>query len=228
MQDKNEKVFNLSFQKQTFAYLWGVSKGGWGFHKSVSETKKHRKSADSCFLSQILLKVWQAVGMTVEIFSISFLQILRSKTSFWFVILDYSRLWTFRILRALIFMRIEMTAFFKKIGSFSAIYLCLFNTVNSEMCSICQWLDSNRRHLVSEMTALPTEPQPLPIIKACYFITKSLDSIAVGPNSFNLIVQLLYLMFEFVSVLNAFRDNKKLFQKHLKFPDSFSLFSSFQ
>ena len=27
---------------------------------------------------------------------------------------------------------------------------------------ICQWLDLNRRPLLSEATALPTEPQPLP------------------------------------------------------------------
>ena len=28
--------------------------------------------------------------------------------------------------------------------------------------SVCRWLDSNHRPLVSEATALPTEPQPLP------------------------------------------------------------------
>ena len=42
-------------------------------------------------------------------------------------------------------------------------YFCLFNTAdNKQMFSlkVCQWLDSNCGPLVSEVTALPTEPQP--------------------------------------------------------------------
>ena len=39
------------------------------------------------------------------------------------------------------------------------IYFRLFNTAQY---FFCQWLDSNRRPLALEVTALPTEPQPLP------------------------------------------------------------------
>ena len=46
-------------------------------------------------------------------------------------------------------------------------YFRLFDTLQLTVtkCSlkICQCLDSNRGPLVSEATALPTEPQPLPI-----------------------------------------------------------------
>ena len=47
------------------------------------------------------------------------------------------------------------------------LYFRLFKThVTVNKCSIyinfCRWLDSNRGSLVSEATALPTEPQPLP------------------------------------------------------------------
>ena len=37
------------------------------------------------------------------------------------------------------------------------------STVNNVQYKVCQWLDSNRRPLVLEATALPTEPQPLPM-----------------------------------------------------------------
>ena len=45
------------------------------------------------------------------------------------------------------------------------VYFRLFNTVASTQMfhiKVCRWLDSNRGPLVSEATALPTEPQPLP------------------------------------------------------------------
>ena len=56
--------------------------------------------------------------------------------------------------------------FFKKNGPFQALfffYFRLFNTVDSKQMlnKFCQWLDSNRRPLVLEATALPTVPQPL-------------------------------------------------------------------
>ena len=43
------------------------------------------------------------------------------------------------------------------------IYFRLFNTVDKNKCSIkfCRWLELNRGPLVSNATALPTEPQPL-------------------------------------------------------------------
>ena len=46
-------------------------------------------------------------------------------------------------------------------------YFRLFNTVDSKQLfnKFCRWLDSNRRPLVLEATALPTEPQPLPQIE---------------------------------------------------------------
>ena len=58
-------------------------------------------------------------------------------------------------------------------------YFRLFNTqLTANKCSIfinfCRWLDSNRRPLVLEATALPTEPQPLPnlliVTIQCYTI----------------------------------------------------------
>ena len=50
-------------------------------------------------------------------------------------------------------------------------YFRLFNTiqltVNKCSIKICRCLDSNRRPLISEATALPTELQPLPIFSCC-------------------------------------------------------------
>ena len=60
--------------------------------------------------------------------------------------------------------------FFKKKWPFPAsylyIYFRLFDIVDSKQMfnKICRWLDSNHGPLVSEATALPTEPQPLPDI----------------------------------------------------------------
>ena len=56
---------------------------------------------------------------------------------------------------------------FLKNGPFPASYLYfhLFNTVDNKQMfyiKVCRWLDSNRGPLVSDVTALPTEPQPLP------------------------------------------------------------------
>ena len=55
------------------------------------------------------------------------------------------------------------------------LYFRLFNTVDSKQMldKACWWLDSNCRSLVSEATALPTEPQPLPIIKANFSNNRS-------------------------------------------------------
>ena len=48
------------------------------------------------------------------------------------------------------------------LGLFS-LYFCLFNTVvNNVQLKFSPGLDSNRGPMVSEATALPTEPQPLP------------------------------------------------------------------
>ena len=54
-------------------------------------------------------------------------------------------------------------------------YFRLFNTqLTVYKCSIliifCRWLDSNRRPQVSEATALPTKPQPLPFCKTSFFL----------------------------------------------------------
>ena len=66
---------------------------------------------------------------------------------------------------------------FVKNGPFPAffLYFRLFNTVDSKQMldKACWWLDSNCRSLVSEATALPTEPQPLPIIKANFSNNRS-------------------------------------------------------
>ena len=53
------------------------------------------------------------------------------------------------------------------------LYFRLFNIVDSKQMfnKFCQWLDSNRGPLVSEATALPTEPQPLPIFRTLYRVT---------------------------------------------------------
>ena len=85
-------------------------------------------------------------------------------------------------------------------GSFTLI-LCLFlsQIVNVFFCSMVfhlgtwiscllnmfrfWWQDSNRRHLVSEVTALPTEPQPLPI-----FCVRSLASVFYQMSSFSVFV----------------------------------------
>ena len=47
------------------------------------------------------------------------------------------------------------------------LYFRLFNTVDSIQLfnKFCQWLEPNRRPLALEATALPTEPQPLPLCR---------------------------------------------------------------
>ena len=55
------------------------------------------------------------------------------------------------------------------IGSFPTSFFFIFVfsihfTIQLMVNKICSWLYSNRRLLVSEATALPTEPQPLPQI----------------------------------------------------------------
>ena len=44
-------------------------------------------------------------------------------------------------------------------------------TVNMFCIEVFRWLDSNRGHLLSEVTALPTEPQPLPSLSSKTIIT---------------------------------------------------------
>ena len=61
-----------------------------------------------------------------------------------------------------------MPFLFLKMGHYRPLFLYfrLFNTVDSKQMfhiKACWWLDLNRGPLVSEATALPTEPQPLPI-----------------------------------------------------------------
>ena len=46
------------------------------------------------------------------------------------------------------------------------LYFRLFNTVLIAN-KICRWLDLNSWSLVSEVTALPTKPQPLPMVQIC-------------------------------------------------------------
>ena len=40
-------------------------------------------------------------------------------------------------------------------------------TINKCSIKVCRWLDSNRRSLVSEVTALPTEPHHCPTLIIC-------------------------------------------------------------
>ena len=61
-----------------------------------------------------------------------------------------------------IFKKCVWNWFFKKwaIPGLFFVYFCLFITVDSKQMfnKFCRWLDSNCGHLVSEATALPTEP----------------------------------------------------------------------
>ena len=50
---------------------------------------------------------------------------------------------------------------------------------------VCQWLDSNRGPLVSEATALPTEPQPLPRKRSLSFSLFSLFKFEQNCPCFN-------------------------------------------
>ena len=57
------------------------------------------------------------------------------------------------------------------------LYFRLLNTVDRKKLSIylqvCRWLDSNHRPLVSEVTALPTEAQPLHTVQWYFFPLQS-------------------------------------------------------
>ena len=63
-----------------------------------------------------------------------------------------------------------ITCFFFKKWAIPGLFFFYFRLFNTQLtvykCSMlinfCRWLDSNRASLVSEATALPTEPQPLP------------------------------------------------------------------
>ena len=66
------------------------------------------------------------------------------------------------------------------------IYFRLFNTADNKQTIVqykfCRWLESNRRPLISKATALPTEPQPLPLL--CFnFLNKIRSKSAVNWNS---------------------------------------------
>ena len=54
------------------------------------------------------------------------------------------------------------------------VYFCLFHS-KQVLCKIGRWLDSNRGPMVSEATALPTEPQPLPKIVCFLSVRPSQD-----------------------------------------------------
>ena len=62
--------------------------------------------------------------------------------------------------------------FLQKIGHSRPLFLYfrLFNTVDSKMFNIifCRWRDLNRGPLELEVTALPTEPPPLPNLNSCF------------------------------------------------------------
>ena len=81
------------------------------------------------------------------------------------------RYWT-RTQQETTWMSIVNLFFFKKwaIPGLFFIYFHLFNTVdNKQMLNkFCRWLESNRGPLVSKATALPTEPQPLPIASSIF------------------------------------------------------------
>ena len=56
------------------------------------------------------------------------------------------------------------------------LYFCLYFTVYRKQVfnmKVCLWLDSNCGPLVSEATALPTEPQPLPLNVKFYLVDGS-------------------------------------------------------
>ena len=89
--------------------------------------------------------------------------------------------------------------FFLKVGH----YFRLFNTVASTQMfhiKVCRWLDSNRGPLVSEATALPTEPQPLSLssytanffrivcLKADTTTTSCQRRMATHPASYTLLI----------------------------------------
>ena len=68
------------------------------------------------------------------------------------------------------------------IASFSFIFV-FFNTKNKCSIKICRCLDSNCRPLVTEATALPTEPQPLPKKHKSWFISKDIHRTTGAVNA---------------------------------------------
>ena len=57
-------------------------------------------------------------------------------------------------------------------------YFHLFNTVDSQKMFILnfKWFDANRKHLVSEATALATEPQPVQSLFLYFCLFNTIDS----------------------------------------------------
>ena len=61
----------------------------------------------------------------------------------------------------------DLFSFFKKGHFWPLLFFCIFSmqlTVNVLSLKYRRWLDSSRGSLVLEATALPTEPQPLPLL----------------------------------------------------------------
>ena len=84
----------------------------------------------------------------------------------------------------------------KKMGHFRPLFLYfrLFDTVDSKQMfnKFCQWLDLNRGPLVSEATALPTEPQPLPVwTNLCLHIIAYSKFLALTHRQANAVIRLL-------------------------------------
>ena len=78
--------------------------------------------------------------------------------------------------------------FFKKIGPFPASFSLNFGPFNKvkskyDYLKFCRWLDLNCRPLVSEATALPTEPQPLPIPRHSLLRTLYLPTREMGEQT---------------------------------------------
>ena len=86
---------------------------------------------------------------------------------------------------------------------------CLCNTASIQLVvnKVCWWLDSNLGSLVSEATALPTEPKPRPVINIfCVFFTPNLKTfLSCKSLSLN------------VDYFNVSHFEKTHFVKHLSF-----------
>ena len=105
----------------------------------------------------------------------------------------------------------KMLSFFLKMGQSRPlfIYFCLFNAVGSKMFNInfCWWLDSNRGHMASGATALPTEPQPVPrypsflSTKLCYAYDAFMQTVGSAGQFMELYIRMISPM---VKVLDRY------------------------